>query len=52
MEEALYTFPTIEDGVIVIEHKLCDMIKRYRNNDLAPEEKDWMDWANNTLTSA
>jgi hypothetical protein len=49
MQSTLFTFPTLEDGFYRIEQQYCNMIERYRDHDLSPEEQDWMDWANNAL---
>lgn len=50
MEVRQFMFPMLaKNDLADIEMKLCNLINKYREGDLAPEEKDWMDWANNVL---
>lgn len=47
MDVFVYEFPRLEDGVAAIEKKLVDLESRERHGErLAPEERDWLDWAN------
>lgn len=50
MEVETFQFPSIDDGVLKLQEKYCDMLNKYRDSKLSPEEIDWMDWANNALT--
>jgi len=50
MDVETYTFPTMNDGRIVVEEAYCNLINAYRNGDtLKPEMLDWMDSANTWL---
>lgn len=52
MDVKLYNFPTLADGRIAVETQYCDFLTRYRAGEsLDPEILDWMDTANNWLTS-
>lgn len=48
MDYKIYDFPTAEDGVKLVEEKLCELMVKYRNDSdsLDPIELDYMDWAN------
>jgi len=54
MDYKIYNFPTEEDGVQLVEQKLCELIGKYRNNrdSLDPIEVDYMDWANSVIMTA
>jgi len=54
MDYKIYNFPTKEDGVQLVEQKLCELIRKYRNNrdSLDPIEVDYMDWANSVIMTA
>ena len=54
MNYKIYNFPTEEDGVQLVEKKLCELIVKYRENrdSLDPIEVDYMDWANSVLITA
>lgn len=47
----MYIFPTLNDGEAKVERELCKLLNKYREGTISPEEIDWMDWANNVLTS-
>lgn len=53
MEVRIFMFPVLhKNGLEDIEFKFCNLLNRYREEGkLAPEEKDWMDWANNVLNT-
>lgn len=52
MEVQMFKFPVaVENNLKVIELQFCQLINKYRVGDISPEEKDWMDWANNVLIS-
>lgn len=50
MEVETFEFPAMADGLIKFQEKYCDIVHKYRDHTLSPEELDWMDWANNALT--
>jgi hypothetical protein len=54
MNYKIYNFPTEEDGVQLVEKKLCELIVKYRENrdSLDPIEVDYMDWANSVIMTA
>ena len=54
MNYKIYNFPTEEDGVHLVEKKLCELIVKYRENrnSLDPIEVDYMDWANSVIITA
>lgn len=54
MNYKIYSFPTEEDGVQLVEQKLCELIAKYRDNkeSLDPIEVDYMDWANSVIMTA
>jgi hypothetical protein len=47
-----YEFPTFEDSYDAIEKKYCELVNRYREDELDIEEQDWMDTANTWLITA
>lgn len=48
----LYNLPTLDDGIHKVEELFCEIVKKYRNGEqLEPEVVDWMDTANNWLSS-
>lgn len=50
MEVRVFEFPVpVNDNLGDIELKYCNLLNKYRNGRISPEEKDWMDWANNIL---
>jgi len=51
MNYKIYNFPTEEDGVQLVEQKLCELMAKYRENQnsLDPIEVDYMDWANSVI---
>lgn len=53
MDYRVYRFPTEEDGVRVVEAKLCELMAKYREDQasLDPIELDYMDWANTIVMS-
>ena len=54
MPYKIYNFPTEEDGVQLVEQKLCELIVKYRedHDSLDPIEVDYMDWANSVIMTA
>lgn len=45
-----YVFPTLKDSTSVIAQKRNELMDRYRRKDkIAPEELDWLDWADRSL---
>ena len=54
MNYKIYNFPTEEDGVQLVEQKLCELMVKYREyqNSLDPIEVDYMDWANSVIITA
>ena len=54
MNYKIYNFPTEEDGVQLVEQKLCELMVKYRENQnsLDPIEVDYMDWANSVIITA
>ncbi len=52
-ELTVFNFPTLKDGVELVEKKLCELLNKYREdkNNLEPEEIDYLDWANSALIS-
>jgi hypothetical protein len=54
MDYTVYRFPTEEDGVALVEEKLCELMVKYRDNQesLDTIEIDYMDWANTIMLSA
>jgi len=53
MDYAMYKFPTQEDGVQLVEQKLCELMSKYRNHEnLDPIELDYMDWANSVMLTS
>lgn len=54
MNYKIYNFPTEEDGVQLVEQKLCELMVKYRENQnsLDPIEVDYMDWANSVIMTA
>jgi hypothetical protein len=53
MDYKVYNFPTEEDGVQLVEEKLCELLVKYREDktSLDPIELDYMDWANSVIIS-
>lgn len=50
MDVAVYSFPTMADGVVAVEQKFCELMTLYRNGEHLDEiEIDWLDSANNWL---
>lgn len=53
MRPEMFIFPTLKDGRSAVELKFCELINLYRNGEkLEPEAIDWMDTANNWLSSS
>lgn len=53
MDVNVYDFPTMSDGVTVVEHKYCELLNKYRDGaKLPPEALDWMDTANTWLMTS
>lgn len=53
MEVQMYVFPTLnKNNIKDIELEFCNLLNKYREGVLQPEEKDWLDWANNVLQQA
>ena len=54
MDYKIYNFPTEQDGVQLVEQRLCELLVRYRYNkdSLDPIEVDYMDWANSVIMTA
>ena len=53
MDIEVYSFPTMREGRIAVEHKYCELINQYRNGEkLDPEVLDWMDSANTWLSTS
>jgi hypothetical protein len=53
MREELFKFPTLKEGTSKVEREFVRLMSRRRQGDpLAPEELDYMDWANNALQDA
>lgn len=53
MQVEVYSFPTLNDGRIAVEHAYCELVNRYRNGEtLEPEALDWMDTANTWLMTS
>lgn len=53
MNVKMYRFPTLNDGIAAVETEYCDLLNEKRNGvSLDPEVLDWMDYANNVLTTA
>jgi len=51
MEIKSYDLPTRSDGAYAIETKYCELLTRQRaGENLAEEQKDWMDSANSWLS--
>lgn len=48
----VFEFPTINDGIKPVEEKFCELVQKYRDHSLNPEELDYLDWANNALIEA
>ncbi len=52
MDIKVYNFPTLSDGRIAVEEKYCELLNVYRSGEvLQPEALDWMDTANNWLST-
>jgi len=50
MQVEMFSLPTLNDGVMVVEQKFCEVFSAYRNGEkLDPEVLDWMDTANTWL---
>ena len=51
MDYKVYNFPTEDDGVHLVEEKLCELLVKYREDrtSLDPIELDYMDWANSMI---
>lgn len=50
MDIQIFSFPTLNDGRLVVEEVYCDLVNKYRNGEvLDVEELDWMDSANTWL---
>ena len=50
MQVEIYSLPTLNDGVMAVEKKFCEVFSAYRNGEkLDPEVLDWMDTANTWL---
>ena len=54
MEYKVYEFPTKRDGLHAVEEKLCELLTQYREDPKAldPAEVDFIDWANNVLSTS
>lgn len=52
MDYRVFEFPTISDGIKPVEEKFCELVQKYRDHSLNPEELDYLDWANNALIEA
>jgi len=54
MDYKIYNFPTEQDGVQLVEQRLCELLVRYRYNkdSLDRIEVDYMDWANSVIMTA
>jgi hypothetical protein len=52
MKVNVFNFPTLDDGRLAVEEKYCELLNVYRQGEyLDPEALDWMDSANNWLSS-
>jgi hypothetical protein len=50
MQVEMFSLPTLNDGVLAVEQKFCEVYSAYRNGEsLDPEVLDWMDTANTWL---
>lgn len=50
MNVDMFSLPTMNDGVSVVEQTFCQIYTKYRNGEtLQPEVLDWMDSANTWL---
>ena len=50
MDVMVYSFPTMADGVSVVEQKFCELMSQYRRGEQLDEiEIDWLDSANTWL---
>jgi hypothetical protein len=50
MQVEMFSLPTLNDGVMAVEQKFCEVLSAYRNGEkLDPEVLDWMDTANTWL---
>jgi len=46
----VFEFPTMNDGIVAIESKYCEILAKVRHEEtIEPEVADWMDWANTIL---
>lgn len=47
MNVKVFSLPSLRDGEVLIEKVACELEQRERlGQNLEPEEKDWLDWAN------
>lgn len=50
MQVEMFSLPTLNDGVMAVEQKFCEVYTAYRSGEtLDPVVLDWMDSANTWL---
>lgn len=50
MQYTIMDLPVLDNNILTIEKKYCEVLNQYRNGKiLEPEVLDWMDAANNHL---
>lgn len=53
MQVEMFSLPTLNDGIVAVEQKFCEVYNAYRNGEkLDPEVLDWMDTANTWLMTS